>query len=128
MRSTLFLLAAASCALALPHPAPTAPALPPAKGGIAFAGVNIPGFDFSCQTDGTCNVNGISDVASNGLGAQQMNHFVQTGLNAFRLPVGWQYLVNNNLGGPLDPNNFGKYDKLVQGCIASGAKMCMIDM
>lgn len=32
-------------------------------------------------------------------GAYQMQHFVQKqGLNTFRLPVAWQYLVNAKLG------------------------------
>ena len=58
-----------------------------------------------------------------------MKHFVgDDHLNAFRLPVGWQYLLNNNLGGTLDPTNSGKYDQLVQACTNSGASMCIIDV
>jgi endoglucanase len=49
-------------------------------------------------------------------------------LNAFRLPVGWQYLVNGNLGGTLDSNNFATYDKEVQACLSSGAALCEIDV
>jgi endoglucanase len=112
----------AACALALPQ-------APPAPSIVPFAGVNIAGFDFSCGTDGTCRPDGIFDIASQGTGIQQMAHFVKDdGLNAFRLPVSWQFLVNNNLGGPLDTTNAAKYDKLVQGCVQSGAKMCIIDV
>ena len=58
-----------------------------------------------------------------------MQHFVtDTGLNAFRLPVGWQYLVNNVLGGTLDATNFGKYDSLVQNCLSAGAALCIVDV
>jgi endoglucanase len=58
-----------------------------------------------------------------------MKHFVNDdGLNTFRLPVGWQFLLNNNLGGNLDSNNFATYDKLVQGCLGSGAALCIIDI
>ena len=58
-----------------------------------------------------------------------MQHFVSdTGLNAFRLPVGWQYLVNNKLGGTLDATNFGKYDTLVQNCLKAGAALCIVDV
>jgi len=58
-----------------------------------------------------------------------MQHFVKDdGLNAFRLPVAWQFLVNNQLGGPLDTKNFAAYDKLVQGCASSGAAMCIVDL
>ena len=58
-----------------------------------------------------------------------MKHFVtDDGLNAFRLPVGWQYLVNNQLGGTLNSANFATYDNLVQGCLSAGAAMCIIDI
>jgi endoglucanase len=58
-----------------------------------------------------------------------MKHFVNDdGLNTFRLPVGWQFLLNNNLGGNLDSTNFATYDKLVQGCLGSGAALCIIDI
>lgn len=58
----------------------------------------------------------------------QMQHFANDDkFNIFRLPVGWQYLVNNNLGGNLDQGNAGKYDQLVQACLATGAT-CVIDI
>jgi endoglucanase len=61
-------------------------------------------------------------------GAAQRQHFVKNdNMNIFRLPVGWQYLVNNKLGGTLDSRNFAKYDQLVQGCLATGAS-CIIDV
>ena len=61
-------------------------------------------------------------------GAGQMTHFTKDdGLNIFRLPVGWQYLVNGVLGGTLDETNFGKYDALVQACLQTGAH-CIIDI
>lgn len=57
-----------------------------------------------------------------------MQHFVEDdGLNVFRLPVCWQYLVNWDLGGPLDPTNFGVYDELVQACLSTGAS-CVVDI
>lgn len=97
------------------------------SGKVKFGGVNISGFDFGCGTDGTCNTGGIVDPGQSGI--NQMNHFVKDdGLNAFRLPVGWQYLVNNKLGGTLDATNFKNYDALVQGCLSSGASLCIIDV
>jgi endoglucanase len=93
--------------------------------------VNIAGFDFGCTTDGTCNVTAAyPPLASLGGpdGAAQMRHFVNDDkLNIFRLPVGWQYLVNNNLGGTLDATKFANYDQLVQACLATGAT-CIIDI
>lgn len=43
---------------------------------VAFAGVNIAGFDFGCDITGTCNTASTFDVASQGTGLQQMQHFV----------------------------------------------------
>lgn len=57
-----------------------------------------------------------------------MGHFVKDDkMNIFRLPVGWQYLLNNKLGGSLDQTNAGKYDQLVQACLKTGAT-CVIDV
>lgn len=104
-------------------------------GKVRFAGVNIAGFDFGCVTDGTCNtakvyppVTNIPPYYNNPDGAGQMQHFYRDdNLNIFRLPVGWQYLVNNNLGGTLDSTNLGYYDQLVQSCLSTGA-YCIIDI
>lgn len=61
-------------------------------------------------------------------GIGQMQHFVNNdGFNIFRLPVGWQYLVNGTLGGTLYGPNIDTYDELVQGCLATGA-YCIIDI
>ena len=61
-------------------------------------------------------------------GAAQMKHFTQDDkFNAFRLPVGWQYLVNGQVGGKLDENNFAAYDALMKACLDTGAH-CIIDI
>jgi endoglucanase len=95
----------------------------------------IAGFDFACADTNNDAQYTASNIAiplasyggADGIG--QMNHFhSQYGLNVFRLPVCWQYLVNGDLGGELDYNgNFGIYDQLVQGCLATGA-YCVIDI
>lgn len=57
-----------------------------------------------------------------------MNHFTKdTGMNVFRLPVGWQYLVNGVVGATLDAGNLDKYDQLLQGCLATGS-YCIVDI
>lgn len=57
-----------------------------------------------------------------------MNHFTKDdNMNIFRLPVGWQWLVNNKVGGTLDAGNLAKYDSLMQGCLKTGAA-CVIDV
>ena len=48
-------------------------------------------------------------------------------LNLFRIPVGWQYLVNNNLGGPLYESFFSTYDQIMQACLATSA-LCILDV
>lgn len=58
-----------------------------------------------------------------------MKHFVQDdGFNVFRLPVGWQFLTNDVLGGAIDEDNFQEYDTLVQACINAGAAACIVDV
>lgn len=58
-----------------------------------------------------------------------MKHFVNDDkLNTFRIPVGWQFLVNNNLGGTLDSTNWATYDANVQNCLNSGAALCIVDI
>ncbi|MCJ1442798.1 MAG: Endoglucanase EG-II [Stictis urceolatum] len=112
----------------------TGSASPPgstASGKVKYAGVNIAGFDFGCGTDGTCNTTAayppLAALGGND-GAGQMSHFVKDdGMNIFRLPVGWQYLVGNTLGGTLNSANFQKYDQLVQACLTTGAT-CIIDI
>jgi len=94
------------------------------SGHVQYAGVNIAGFDFGCDTSGTCTNKIVNPVS---VGTTQMNHFVKDdGLNAFRLPVGWQYIVDS-VGGTLN-SNFQNYDQLVQACINSGAAMCIVDI
>ena len=75
---------------------------------------------------GTCGSPGA--VCPSEVGPTQMQHFKsKDGFNIFRLPVGWQYLVNNQLSGPLDKDFFGTYDAIVQSCLQTGAK-CIVDI
>lgn len=95
--------------------------------------MNIAGMEFGCNTNGVCKLNagydGPQDIVATKNAAGQMNHFVKDdGLNAFRLPVSWQYLANGKIGGALDGGNLAKYDSLVQSCVKSGAQLCIIDM
>ncbi|KAI0071102.1 endoglucanase [Panus rudis PR-1116 ss-1] len=108
-------------------------ATPPASAGkLRFAGVNIAGFDFGCNSDGSCTASAawpplLQYYGHDGEG--QMNHFVKDdGFNVFRLPVGWQFLTNDVLGGDINEANFQEYDTLVQTCINSGAAACIVDV
>ncbi|KAI0084686.1 endoglucanase [Irpex rosettiformis] len=111
---------------------PTGTSPPAASGPLKFYGVNIAGFDFGCNTDGNCQASAawpplLKYYGHDGEG--QMDHFVKDdGFNAFRLPVGWQFLANDVLGGPLVEANFQEYDDLVQACINSGAAGCIVDI
>ncbi|KAF7319732.1 Glycoside hydrolase family 5 protein [Mycena kentingensis (nom. inval.)] len=108
---------------------------PPTAGKLRFAGVNIAGFDFGSQTDGSAVIGSAWPPLTQFFGqdgAGQMNHFVKDdGFNLFRLPVGWQFLLNSttNAGGPLNAANLAEYDALVQACLASGSGVfCIIDI
>lgn len=93
--------------------------------------MNIAGFDIGCLADGSQNISKVYSpvpVLGGPDGAGQMQHFMKNdNTNIFRLPIGWQYLVNNKLGGILDAGDFAKYDQLVQACLATGAS-CIVDM
>ncbi|KAI1816289.1 glycoside hydrolase family 5 protein [Poronia punctata] len=96
--------------------------------GVQYFGVNIAGFDFGCGTDGTCDTSKVVSPLGSSDSAGQMQHFANDdGMNIFRLPVGWQFLLNNQLGGQLDSNNAGQYDQLVQACLSTGA-VCILDI
>jgi len=58
-----------------------------------------------------------------------MKHFHDDdGLNIFRLPVGWQYLVAGKLGGTLDATFFSTYDAIMQSCLALSGTKCILDV
>jgi aryl-phospho-beta-D-glucosidase BglC (GH1 family) len=127
MKSTLQIAGLA----ALLTPSFASPIIPRAT-KVQYAGVNIAGFDFGCGIDGTCSLTGTNkpyDIVSGANAVGQMQHFVKDDtLNAFRLPVGWQFLTNGRLGAQLDSNNAAQYDRLVQGCLNSGAALCILDI
>jgi endoglucanase len=59
-----------------------------------------------------------------------MRHFYEDhDFNVFRLPVGWQWLTNHVLGGPLHQDNFSKYHQLVTECLNIAPHIkCVIDI
>ncbi|KAF5350969.1 hypothetical protein D9756_008340 [Leucocoprinus leucothites] len=122
--SALLLSASISTALPSPH-------TPRQSQSLKFAGVNIAGFDFGCNSDGSCTASAAWPPLTKYYGADglgQMQHFVKDdGFNIFRLPVGWQFLTNNVLGGPVVNANLAEYDDLVQACLSTGA-WCIIDI
>jgi hypothetical protein len=95
---------------------------------VSFGGVNIAGFDFGCDVWGNCDGGMDESMVTTGAGLTQMTHFVSKGLNAFRLPVRWQYLAQSGQPGTLDESNWLMYDQLVQMCTKAGASMCIVDM
>ncbi|KAM5385665.1 hypothetical protein ACJZ2D_000864 [Fusarium nematophilum] len=102
-----------------------------AWGRVKYVGVAIPGIDFGCDIDGSCPVDTavppLTELGGKD-GAGQMKHFVEdSGLNTFRLSSTWQWLVNEQEGGKLDPDKFEKWDMIMQACLDTGA-YCMIDV
>jgi len=52
----------------------------------------------------------------------QISHFTSQGANLIRLPVGWQYLVANNVASTsLNQTFVAQYDNLVQSVLNTGA-------
>ncbi|KAF7325063.1 Endoglucanase EG-II [Mycena kentingensis (nom. inval.)] len=110
------------------------PSSPPsASGPLRYVGVNIAGFDFGCNTEGSCTASAawpplLQYFGHDGEG--QMKHFVNDdGFNAFRLPVGWQFLTNNVLGGPVVEANLNTYNDLVNACLNTApTTVCIIDI
>lgn len=115
------------------------PSFPTHRSRLEVACQHSPPYLFSTK-QGSCDIARIDAPLPNvppaysspyeplGNGPAQMLHFVSAhNFNIFRLPVSWQYLVDNVLGGPLDPTNFGMYDHLVRECLATGS-FCMIDL
>jgi endoglucanase len=92
---------------------------------VQYGGVNIAGFDFGVDTSGSWSGYPTTSIAYSG--QSQMTSFVQTGMNAFRLPVAWQYLANGTPGS-LNQGNWATYNTLVQGCLNSGASLCVVDL
>jgi endoglucanase len=102
----------------------TVPDLAATQGKVPYGGVNIAGFDFGCSTNNGCDPAGTNTDITDKLA--QIAHFTSEGLNAFRLPVAWEYLATSPES--LNPANLAVYDQLVQGCISSSAQLCIIDM
>ncbi|KAJ7255315.1 endoglucanase [Mycena rebaudengoi] len=109
--------------------APNTPAA--GSGTLKFTGVNIAGFDFGCNGDGSCSPGAAWPPLTQYFGADglgQMTHFAKDdGFNVFRLPVAWQYLTGYVLGAPINQTNLMIYDALVQACLSTGAS-CIIDI
>jgi endoglucanase len=102
----------------------TPPVIAARQGKVQYGGVNIAGFDFGCSTWNGCNPAGANTNTPDML--NQIAHFTAEGLNAFRLPVGWDFLAT--APDTLNQANLAIYDKLVRGCTSSSAQLCIIDM
>ncbi|KAI9849421.1 MAG: hypothetical protein M1837_004040 [Sclerophora amabilis] len=99
---------------------------------MKYGGINIAGLEFGCDINGTCIKTTTGEDNKGALlpenAGEQMEHFVaDKGLNAFRLPVGWQYLVKHKLGGDIDDERFEVFDSLVKDC-TTRAELCILDI
>ena len=104
---------------------------PLAAAKMKYLGIAMAGIDFGVGIDGSAPLNAVALPLKDyggADGAGQMKHFVEDdGVNTFRLPATWQFLVKDKLGSELDKTNFAAYDKLMQTCLDTGA-YCMIDL
>ncbi|KAF8866278.1 glycoside hydrolase [Acephala macrosclerotiorum] len=101
---------------------------PSSAGTVKIAGVNLSGFDWGCSTDLNSpfpfSSSPDTDFATGNV-RRQMTHFVNDdGFNVFRLPVAWQWIINNATAasGVLHEGNI---ELFVQACLAAGAS-CII--
>lgn len=84
-------------------------------------------------TQGTCTTSKISPPLAGvpnggGDGLAQMSHYATTyKMNIFRLPVAWQYLTPSGPGSEFNAANLALYEKLVKGCLSTGA-VCILDV
>jgi endoglucanase len=104
-----------------------------AAGGLLLRGVNLSGFDWATDWNGTHSANISAPTQGNGSynGNAQLVHFYNDdGFNAFRFPVGWQYLINSdNASSVLDKENFANYDALINSCLQLGKDVkCIVDV
>ncbi|EFX06636.1 endoglucanase 2 [Grosmannia clavigera kw1407] len=101
------------------------------QAGTKYLGMAISGIDFNCDITGICPFKNV-EVPLASLGgadsAAQMKHFVDDdGLNMFRLPVSWQFLLDGDTIGTFNSDRVQNYDDLMQACLVTGA-YCMIDL
>ncbi|KKA31089.1 hypothetical protein TD95_001784 [Thielaviopsis punctulata] len=90
----------------------------------------MPGMDFGCDIDGSCDTSQVVVPLQSigGVdGAAQMKHFASEGANTFRIPVSWQFLTNNKGGTDLDSTKFGEFQAVMKACLDTGA-YCQIDL
>ncbi|WVO15134.1 hypothetical protein L204_102778 [Cryptococcus depauperatus] len=101
-----------------------APAPPLAKRGLPrMGGVNLAGCEFGMDIYGTTS----SFICPD---AKQIAHFAKSGVNIFRIPFGWQYLVGSTSdfsSKTLDPSYLGTLDTLVQAALGTGSYV-MLDL
>ncbi|KAL1902998.1 hypothetical protein Sste5346_000910 [Sporothrix stenoceras] len=104
-----------------------------AQAAVKYLGVALSGGDWGCDIDGSCPLSTAAlplTELGHADGGGQMKHFVEDdGVNMFRLPTTWQFLINNEdeVSDEFDETNLGRYDQFVQACLVTGA-YCMIDI
>ncbi|KZS87205.1 cellulase-domain-containing protein [Sistotremastrum niveocremeum HHB9708] len=84
--------------------------------GPFLQGVNLAGFDFGANTDGSYTVpKGLSPPP-----ISQCQHFASEGVNLFRIPFAWQ-LAQSSLGATISSAFWTEYDAVVNACLQTGA-------
>jgi hypothetical protein len=84
-----------------------------------LSGVNMAGYDFGINTDGSATGTPVTPPTS------QFAHFAGQGVNVFRVPFGWQYM-QPTLGGAIDSSFFSRYDATVKLALSQSTKPYVI--
>ncbi|KZS87208.1 cellulase-domain-containing protein [Sistotremastrum niveocremeum HHB9708] len=84
--------------------------------GAFLPGVNLAGFDFGANTDGSYTVpKGLSPPP-----ISQVQHFTSQGVKLFRIPFAWQ-LAQPQLGATISSTFWNEYDQIVNAALQAGA-------
>ncbi|KZS87207.1 cellulase-domain-containing protein [Sistotremastrum niveocremeum HHB9708] len=84
--------------------------------GAFLQGVNLSGFDFGANTDGSYTVpKGLSPPPTS-----QIGHFSGEGVNIYRVPFPWA-LAQSSLGATISSQFFSEYDAVVNVALQAGA-------
>jgi len=102
-------------------PPPTSPpgggSATPSNGIPKLVGVNLSGWDWGTQTDGSLT----SEASVSPFSNNQITHFTNEGVNIFRIPIGWQALTASSLSGSFNQTAWSLYQASVNQALSAGA-------
>lgn len=106
----------AAATTAKPTTTSSAAAPPASTAGAPFLqGINLAGLDFGVDIWGSTP--SIKTWIPTEAGVEQVPHFTSQGVNIFRVPFAWQYMMSSPGSSELKADFFARYDKVVQAAL-----------